>query len=591
MFHLEGIILYIRLMLSSLDIGRVIAEAKDKIVDSTVLSIEYYRKERAAQLYLKSDRRYCLTISFHPDYNGFYFLPAGKSKIDTSEKYRPFAKEIWSGTITRVEQTPNDRMVEIEIFDGSTKRLLFFEILGPNGNLWYLDGDRKKIQSLRQKSFNPGDLYEITPIPEKISLDCLSPETLKELIAKNEENQELRPVKILEKNIYGIDYQLATHLIGVANYDRGAGGDGTVEAERDEQDFSNENYISEICKRAEKLSALYKSNASSIYVYRIKGKNRFYPFRLPGIDNFEKFKSLSEAQRLVTLTSKDEIKTESLKDRTIRALTTRLKKSNKLITNLEADVNRAADFQKYREISDLLKINLSHIDKRMAEITVADLFHDEVEIVIKLDQKLTPQENIEAYARRFRKGKEGIDLLQRRLTNARDENNQLRAVLDQFEAQFDTAQHRYPEYIPTDSTSIPGKTVVRKPYRVYQTSTGLTIFVGKTGGDNDRTTFEYAKPYELWFHASQCPGSHVVLKFPHKNFQPSRVEIEETAALAAWHSKARNAAKVPVSYTQKKYVRKPRKTKAGLVTLERQKSIMVIPTDIATTVETDQPRR
>jgi predicted ribosome quality control (RQC) complex YloA/Tae2 family protein len=68
-----------------------------------------------------------------------------------------------------------------------------------------------------------------------------------------------------------------------------------------------------------------------------------------------------------------------------------------------------------------------------------------------------------------------------------------------------------------------------------------------------------------------------VLKFPNKSFEPSRREIEETAAIAAWHSKARNDSLVPVVYTERKYVRKPRKAKPGLVTVERETSVMVEP--------------
>jgi predicted ribosome quality control (RQC) complex YloA/Tae2 family protein len=103
------------------------------------------------------------------------------------------------------------------------------------------------------------------------------------------------------------------------------------------------------------------------------------------------------------------------------------------------------------------------------------------------------------------------------------------------------------------------------------------VFIGREGADNDRTTFEFAKPYELWFHAQQCPGSHVVMKFPNKSFKPSKAEIEETASYAAWHSKARNDSLVPVIYAERKYVRKPRKAKPGLVTVEREKSVMVEP--------------
>jgi predicted ribosome quality control (RQC) complex YloA/Tae2 family protein len=115
------------------------------------------------------------------------------------------------------------------------------------------------------------------------------------------------------------------------------------------------------------------------------------------------------------------------------------------------------------------------------------------------------------------------------------------------------------------------------PYKEYLLSTGLKIYVGRDGADNDRTTFDFARPYELWFHTQQCPGSHVVIKFPNKSFVPSKLEIGETAAIAAWFSKARNDSLVPVIYTERRHVRKPRKAKPGLVTVQRETSVMVEP--------------
>jgi len=70
----------------------------------------------------------------------------------------------------------------------------------------------------------------------------------------------------------------------------------------------------------------------------------------------------------------------------------------------------------------------------------------------------------------------------------------------------------------------------------------------------------------------------VVLKFPDKSFEPSKREIEETAGIAAFFSKAKKNSLVPIIYTQRRYVRKPRKAKPGLVTVEREKSVMVPPT-------------
>ena len=113
--------------------------------------------------------------------------------------------------------------------------------------------------------------------------------------------------------------------------------------------------------------------------------------------------------------------------------------------------------------------------------------------------------------------------------------------------------------------------------RVYQTSDGWTVVVGRSNQENDYVTMKVAKQDDYWFHAHGVPGSHVVLKREGRKDNPSRKTIEEAAAIAAFYSKARNSTRAPVIYTLKKYVTKPRKAKAGLVTCTRETSIMVRP--------------
>jgi predicted ribosome quality control (RQC) complex YloA/Tae2 family protein len=212
--------------------------------------------------------------------------------------------------------------------------------------------------------------------------------------------------------------------------------------------------------------------------------------------------------------------------------------------------------------------------------TVDDVYTDPPQAVtISLQPALSPSENIEDYFKRHRKGREGLELMQRRLAISKDEVEELEEMQAALEANFDAAEKQYQSEILSLLPREKEKQDIapRMPYREVTLSTGLTIFVGRDGADNDRTTFEFARPYELWFHTQQCPGSHVVMKFANKNFEPSKREIEETAAIAAWHSKARKDSLVPVIYTERKYVRKPRKAKPGLVTVEREKSVMVEP--------------
>jgi predicted ribosome quality control (RQC) complex YloA/Tae2 family protein len=548
---------YIGPMLTSLDITRVLAESASIITDSNITGVEYYRKERAVQVYCRKDKRYAVTLSFHPRQNGYYILPASKSRLDTPEKYRPFAREVWNGRIESIRQEPNDRIVEIAVATDGGRFYLVFEIIGPNGNLWLLDGNRGMMASLRHRSFNPGQPYEPTPLPRNADPTEVTADDLHAMFTAG---PETNPARLMEKRIYGVDYCLAR----------------TVIADSDTLDLQGCHEIHDCLSRALRG---YLAADGPIYGYYIKGKSRFYPIKISDYEPLEKFTSLSQAQRSLLSAVRQADETETFRERTLKSVRARLKKSQRLLQRLEADLAEAADYEKYLQYADLLKINRSRLERGMGQIEVENLF-DGSTVIIPLDSRLNGPENIEQYSRRHRKGREALEILQRRQENTRHEIETLSQALKQFDENFEEAQRQYPEFLPAPSESGAPDTAPRRPYKEYQTSTGVTLWVGKTEADNDRLTLDCARPYDLWFHASQCPGSHVVMRFPHKKFEPSKRELAEAASLAAYYSKARGSAKVPVSYTLRKYVRKPRGAKPGLVTIDNYKTIMVEPREL-----------
>jgi len=535
-------------MLTSLDITRILAESASVVTDANITGVEYYRKERAVQIYFRKDKPYAITLSFHPRQNGFYILPASRSRLDTPEKYRPFAREVWNGTIESIRQIPNDRIVELAVGTESGRLYLIFEILGPNGNLWLLDSIRERMASLRHKSFDAGGAYEPTPLPKNRDPAEITADDLHALFTAN---PDTNPARLMEKSIYGLDYYLARTLIA-------------------DIDVADTQGCSEIYDRLQKALNSYRYSDGPIYGYYIKGKSRYYPIKIVDYEPLEKFPSMSQAQKSLLSAVREADETETFRERTIKSIRAQLKKSQKLLTRLDSDIAEAADYEKYLQYSDLLKIHRSRLERGMEQIEVENLYGGGT-VTIPLDPKLNGPENIEQYSRRY---------LQRRQENIRHEIETLTQALKDFDENFDQAQHQYPELLPVPTDSSAPEAVPRRPYKEYQTSTGVTLWVGKTEADNDRLTLDYARPYDLWFHASQCPGSHVVMRFPHKKFEPSKREVAEAASLAAFFSKARGAAKVPVSYTLRKYVRKPRGAKPGLVTIDNYKTIMVEPREL-----------
>jgi predicted ribosome quality control (RQC) complex YloA/Tae2 family protein len=115
-----------------------------------------------------------------------------------------------------------------------------------------------------------------------------------------------------------------------------------------------------------------------------------------------------------------------------------------------------------------------------------------------------------------------------------------------------------------------------RPYE-YHTSSGKRILVGRNNRENDILTFKTAGSRDIWMHTKDIPGSHVILFT--EGEEPSETDIFETAALAAWHSKAKLSGQVPVDYMRVKYVKKPNGAKPGYVIFTNNSTVYVTPYD------------
>ncbi len=106
---------------------------------------------------------------------------------------------------------------------------------------------------------------------------------------------------------------------------------------------------------------------------------------------------------------------------------------------------------------------------------------------------------------------------------------------------------------------------------------GTPIFIGRNNRQNDLVTFKHAGPDDLWLHTKDIPGSHVILKTAGR--EPAPEALAAAALLAAYHSKARTSATVPVDYTRRRHVRKPAGAKPGFVIYDHQKTVYVTPNE------------
>ncbi len=201
-------------------------------------------------------------------------------------------------------------------------------------------------------------------------------------------------------------------------------------------------------------------------------------------------------------------------------------------------------------------------------------------VTVELDIKLTPAQNAQAYFKRYQK-------LRAAQTMALEQKEKTEAELFFLETQLDDLEKCTDEpelneirqqlvdagYVrASHSRQAQRRMPASKPYR-YRSADGIDVMVGKNSLQNDRLTAA-ADGEELWLHAKDMPGSHVIVKCPG---MPPETTLAEALQLAAWYSKGRNSANVPVDYTLRKYVKKPGGAAAGFVIYTHQKTRYITP--------------
>ena len=544
----------------------LVESLQKEVVGARITATEFYKKERAVYIILKQDKgRLALGLRYHPAGTGLFLVPASKIRVETKEKPRAIFS-LDEGRVTAVEQLGFDRIISLNIETPTGSSRLLFEAMGPNGNLWHLDDSFGRLASLRRKSFTPGERYQPPPLPNKMDPREVTAESISSILT----DQPLQsPAAILAKNIHGFNRTLGYEVIARADC---AG----LSA-----DSCDDSACARLAAQIIEIVGRFRGEPGG-FLYDLPNGVEVFPFRLTSSEHLpEKYKTLSLATLAMCDLKRSGSEEADDEKRILGGVDRHLKKLTRRLAKVEEDLKTAVDFERYKKIGELLQINFNRLRTGLDEITVDDVYNDSAEpITIKLDSALFPRQNVEAYFKKYRKGRDGVQLLERRLEVTKEEIGALTEIQSALQTNFESARQRYEQELIALGSSPGGgqaEQTVRLPYREYLLSTGLRLLVGRDGADNDRTTFDHARPYELWFHAQQCPGSHVVLKFPNKSFVPSKAEIEEAASVAAFHSKARNDSLVPIIYTERRHVRKPRKAKAGLVSVQREKSIMVQP--------------
>ncbi len=469
--------------------------------------------------------------------------------------------------VTGIEQVPGERVVRIAFRGKDGPFDLMAELVGRQSNLVLVDGSGKIVDALKRVSGGEGAPREVLPgrpyrLPER---PC--PFFLGE-----------GPVKVPGELREGGDFKRwllanVSPMSPLAAADLAAGVEEGLSPE--------------------KVLALFRE--------RWLGKD-FLPFQGDWrgkrilaalapmwllLDNRQEFSSFSEAADDFYYPKAfgegdvgDRAELEEAVRKGLRRLSSRM-------VNIEAEQKGKVDFESRRHLGETLLANLHLIRKGMTEVTVEDYFQDPpAPVTIALDPSLSPQQNAERYFRGFKKDKRGVVHVARRLEETARETEWLEGValaLEEAETPGELAALR--EELEGAGLIRPApRPTGRRPggepkpqVRSAVSPGGYPLFWGKNNRSNDHVTRRLTGPEDLWFHAHNLPGSHLVLRKGDKKGEVPGEDIEFAAALAAGYSRGKNDGKVEVMVTEGRWVRKAKGLPPGMVLVDRFRTLVVAP--------------
>ena len=491
-------------------------------------------------------------------------------------------KYIGGGRIAAVEQTPLERVVTLtidaidELGELSRYRLVL-ECMGRHSNLVLVAQDGRIIDCLRRVDFEmseqrqvlPGMFYRLPPAQEKRSPLSVTAEEFAAALADCPGDLPLD--RWLLDTFTAISPLIARELVYRACGSTDAR--GAEEQGRLWSAFST--WQQELNAGVMTPQLLLKSDKYSDFTYLVPQQyGDFMTCREEEsfsvlLDNF--YEGREQADR-VRQKGQDLLKTvTNARDRVRRKIALQ-----------EKEYLQTLDRDRLRICGELITANLYRMERGASKVTVENYYEPDCPpLEIRLDPRLSPQENAAKYFKQYNKAKTAEKILTEQLQRGGEELDYLESVLQQLqqaeaEQDFNDIRAELTDggYIRSHGRKQPGFQRSSKP-REFRSSAGLRILVGRSNKQNDQLTTKVAGPRDIWLHTQKIHGSHVILCT--EGTEPDAQSLEEAVSLAAYYSQGREGGKVPVDYTPARYVKKTAGAKPGMVVYTTYQTMLAVP--------------
>lgn len=526
-------------------------ELSDKLLNGRIQKVNQ-PYERELVLGVRNHRQnFKVLISAHPVFGRIQLTDSNFQNPQVPNTFTMIMRKYLQGAVIEsFKQIDNDRIIEIGVSNKNEigddiKATLIIEIMGKHSNIILVDRNQNKIiESIKHVGFTqnsyrtilPGSTYIEPPKTGAKNPFTIEDEPLFEIL----QTQDLSP-KNLQKLFQGLGRDTANQL-----------------AER---------------LTTDKLKAFRQFFKQEVSPHLTQNAFSAVPFS----DSGQSFEQLSELLDYYYLEKAERDRVSQQASDLIHRVQNELDKNRLKLRKQEAELKATENAEDFRQKGELLTTYLSLVPNNKESVTL-DNYYTGQPLTISLDLALSPNQNAQRYFKKYQKLKEAVKHLSGLIEETKQsihyfesvEYNLSQANLDEIEdIREELVQAGFMKRRATD------KRHKRKKPEQYLASDGKTIIlVGRNNLQNEELTFKMAKKGELWFHAKDIPGSHVIIK---DNLNPSDEVKTDAAELAAYFSKGRYSNLLQVDMIEAKKLHKPSGAKPGFVTYTGQKTLRVTP--------------
>ncbi|OWW60406.1 fibronectin-binding protein EfbA [Enterococcus hirae] len=546
----------------------MINELRETLLSGRISKIHQPYENEVVLVIRSRGKNQRLLLSAHPSYARIQITQIDYQNPDTPPNFVMMLRKHLDGAILEsIEQIENDRVIHFHF----TKRdelgdlqniILIVELMGRHSTIILVNKESGKILDAIKhigssqntyRSLLPGVDY-IAP-PEQNQLNPFSQE--KEKVFHRLSQMDLTP-KGIQQQFQGIAFDTAQELVARLT------------------ERPNEKML----VWQEFFTAIDTQLSPSLY--EVAEKEYFTPINYRFFDsNTQQKKMYPTLSALLDAFYQEKAEKDRAKQQggeLIRKIENELKRNRNKLKKREQTLKDSENAEDYRRDGELLTTFMAQVPRGANEVTLPNYYEEDRPITIKLDPALTPNQNAQKYFHRYQKLKNAVKLIGKQIEEAKNEIDYLESVLSQLEIAGPMDIEVIKEeltaegYLKKKSSKKQKRKKPSQPDQ-YLSTDGTLILVGKNNLQNDQLSLKTAKKTDYWLHAKNIPGSHVIIK----SDQPSDETITEAAELAAYFSKYRHSAQVPVDLVQVKHLRKPNGAKPGYVIYENQKTIIVTP--------------